>query len=897
MIAGDLNGDGNDDLIFSVTGRDSGSDLDVGSVYVVYGPASGNFDATNVDVVIDGGAAGDSFGAALHAADVDGDGSDDLVIGAPRVDGSNTDIGAVFLFFGPLGSSNLTTTDADVTITGTDTEEYFGQAVLLAEVDGDTNLDLVVSAPSASSDGSVHVFSDAATLGASLDTSDATFTASDSSSAQVGFAVAASNDWLFASAPGGASGAGSVYAVPKSSISGASSIDLDTSSAVVRVDGSSGAGLGEHIEVGMTSGGSGDYEYIAMSAGAAADVFLFETSSLSPYTSVANPDCAFDADEGHSVDGRKSVAFGDIDGDGSGDVVVTDTVSTRSGSTSWSDGAGYLFYGDSLACAGGTSYSMSTADEVFYNSASSGLFGFGLAIGNFNEDSKEDILFGDPATHGGAGRGWMFYGPFDPIYDIASLADADTIFEGDSSLDRGGYAVSGVGDMNCDGVGDLAVSAIMADDGSDPTGAVYVFFGPTPGSEPLQWQNVDLALTEADAEFWGEDADDLFGYRVSDAGDVDGDGCDDLLVGAPQAETSTSGTDAGVAYLFYGSSSLSGGYSAASDAGASFVGTDGLVSGSELGSAVAGLGDLDGDGYDDIGLGAPMYDSSSGTPGTEGHMSIFFGGAGGSALSGEYDIADEDCGMTGQALSDDELGTSLAGGVDFDADGNLDIAVGAPGDSTSGYTRNGVINILSGPGSCSGAISSADLVIGGDLDSAGLGWSLAAAGDVDDDGYDDFVAGAPDYNAGRGRAYWLPGQTTTGTVTAPASGVKICYSPDSQPFLLGWSVDGNSDVDMDGLPDIVVGAPHKNESGQKRGDAYLFASGDLTDAKGWSTCLDPSAAIFTGGGEAWYDYAGWRVSLVGDLNQDGEGDLLIGAYGSDRGGNLGGAAYVILSSY
>lgn len=102
---------------------------------------------------------------------------------------------------------------------------------------------------------------------------------------------------------------------------------------------------------------------------------------------------------------------------------------------------------------------------------------------------------------------------------------------------------------------------------------------------------------------------------------------------------------------------------------------------------------------------------------------------------------------------------------------------------------------------------------------------------------------------------------------------------------------------MDDLPDVWIGQPWRTQGSVRQGNTLLFASGDIAAEKGNDACLFPVDAIAQFGGESAYDWAGWSVDVIGDINQDGEADLLTGAFGSDRNGNLGGAAYVLLSSY
>jgi hypothetical protein len=345
-------------------------------------------------------------------------------------------------------------------------------------------------------------------------------------------------------------------------------------------------------------------------------------------------------------------------------------------------------------------------------------------------------------------------------------------------------------------------------------------------------------------------------------------------------------------YLFYGSPSLSGEYGPA-DADAEFQGTN---AGDSLGTGVGKAGDLDADGFDDILIGQPYIDTS----GTDnGRAIVYFGGDGANLLSGVIAANDADCKFRGEDASD-RAGWKVRGNFDYNGDGDLDIAIGAPGNEDAGTNAGAVYVILGDGARCSGSssLTTADVEIQGAAAEDQLGHALATLSDLDGDGYDDLVAGAPYANSDGGYAYWLPGSTGTGVDTAPNGGTCFLSTYGAGgDGRMGWSVAG-PDLDGDGKDDVFVGSPWVYDgAASKAGAAYLYYADNVDGWKADGLCHGPSDADVVLFGEASQDFAGWSVSDAGDLNQDGEDDLLIGAYGNDEGGSSAGAAYLVLASH
>jgi len=333
-----------------------------------------------------------------------------------------------------------------------------------------------------------------------------------------------------------------------------------------------------------------------------------------------------------------------------------------------------------------------------------------------------------------------------------------------------GNSVSGAGDVDGDGFTDLIVGARSADPGGIfRAGSVFVFSG-ADGSQLFR--------------FDGSAVIDELGNSVSGAGDVDGDGFADLIVGAPGADPSGI-SDAGSAFVFSGAD------------GSQLFRFDGSAALDELGYSVSGAGDVNGDGFADLIVGAPGAD-----PGGLGEAgsAFVFSGADGSQLF-RFD---------GQAFRD-LLGRSVSGAGDVDGDGFSDLIVGAAADP------NGLFNA----GSAfvfSGADGSQLFRFDGSAAVDQLGNSVSGAGDVDGDGFADLIVGAREADPG--------GLTTAGSafVFSGADGSQLFrFDGLAGGDALGNSVSGAGDVDGDGFDDLIVGAPNASPGGiSAAGSAFVF---------------------------------------------------------------------------
>ena len=456
-----------------------------------------------------------------------------------------------------------------------------------------------------------------------------------------------------------------------------------------------------------------------------------------------------------------------------------------------------------------------------------------------NGDSYGDVIVG---AHGSndIGKAYVYLG------SASGLTSASWAATGEAAGDYFGSSVASAGDVNGDSYGDVIVGAYGSNEGGNDAGKAYVYLGSASGLR-----------TSASWTVTGEAAYDYFGKYVTSAGDVNGDGYGDMILGAHGNDIG--GNNAGKAYVYLGSAS--GLHTFASWTAIGEVSVD------HFGKSVASAGDVNGDGYGDVIVGAHGNDDG-GFDG--GKAYVYLGSASGLTFASWT--------ATGEAAYD-YFGSAIASAGDVNGDGYADIVVGAYCNDNGGRDA-GKVYIYQNLDLWT--LEVAKWTATGDAAYDYFGSAIASAGDVNNDGYDDIIVGAPGNSDSNdvGNAYLYPGSATGLSTTAAwtATGAAGDY--------FASSVASAGDVNNDGYDDVIVGAP-ANSDGDNAGDAYLYL--------GSSAGLSASAS-WTATGEAAGDYFGSSVASAGDVNDDGYDDIVIGAYGSNDGSNDAGKAYVYLGS-
>ncbi len=864
--AGDVNSDGFSDVIIGAYKFDDGANTDEGRAFVYHGSATG-LSATPNSTPDDADQFGAEFGwSVASAGDVNGDGFSDVIIGAYKFDdGANTNEGRAFVYYG--SATGLSATPDSTPDDADQFSAQFGYSVASAgDVNGDGYADVIIGAHAyddlANTDeGRAFIYHGSAT-GLSA-TPNSTPDDADQASCQFGHSVASAGDIngdgysdVIIGANGYNDGANNdegrafVYHGSASGLSATPNSIPDDADQAFAIFGWSVASAGDvngdgysDVVIGAYQSGSG------FAPPGRAFVYYGSASSLS-----ATPDRILDDAPANSSSafGYSVASAGDVNGDGYSDVIV--------GAPSYNDGANtdegraFVYYG---SASGLSTTPISTPDDADQFAAQ---FGISLAAaGDVNGDGYSDVIIGAFYYDNGAntyeGRAFVYHGSPDGL----SASPVNTPDDADQGNARLGWSVASAGDVNGDGYSDIIIGAPYYDDGPNiDEGRAFVYYGSATGLPSTPSNTPD------DADQNGA----FFGHRVACAGDVNGDGYSDIIIGAPYYNDAGN-TNEGRAFVYYGSPT-------GLPATPSNTPDDADKLDAQFGISVASAGDVNGDGYGDVIIGASQYDDGGNNE--EGRAFIYLGSS--SGLSATYASSPDDA---DQATA--YFGVSVASAGDVNGDGYSDVIIGAYGYSDGANIDEGRAFVYYG--SSSGISASPNVVLDyADQLNAYFGWCVASAGDVNGDGYSDVIIGAPNYDDGgnndEGRAFVYYG-SMSGLPVTPGS---ILDDADQAIATFGFFVASAGDVNGDGYSDVIIGAPlHTDPVHSWEGWSYVY-HGSATGLSATPNNIPDDANNVNA-------FFGNSVASAGDINGDGYSDVIIGApYYTEGANTYEGRAFV-----
>jgi hypothetical protein len=720
---------------------------------------------------------------------------------------------------------------------------FFGIAVATAgDVNGDGYCDVIVGAPGDNQDGVGRAFVYHGSA-AGLATTPAWTGQGDQYSEDFGKAVATAGDVNgdgFSDVIVGAYGYASGQANEgRALVYLGSAAGLSTAAAWIAGGGQSEARFGGSVSTAGDVNGDGYSDVIVGAFGYAngqaseGRAFVYHGSAAGLATTAA---WTAESDQINAYFGVHVATAGDVNGDGYSDVIV--------GATGYTNGQ--VGEGRALAYLGSSAGLTAAAAWTAEGDQADAVFGASVATaGDVNGDGCSDVIVGAYLYDNGEldeGRAFAYYG------GTAGLASSPSWFTSGGQVGAGwGWSAATAGDVNGDGYSDVIAVATAYDNGQVDEGKAWVYHGSLNGTSSFPAWSAETNQVSAGIA------------AAASAGDVNGDGYSDVILGSSQFDGGQS--DEGRTFLYLGSPAGLGAFavwtSEPDQAGAWF------------GYAAASAGDVNGDGYADVIVGAPYYDNGQTS---EGRAWLYLGSAGG-------------LGGPAWAIEGDQegavLGISAGTAGDVNADGFSDVLLGLS-QYDHGQSNEGVVWVFHGSGN--GLGSTPSRIIEADQAEASFGTRAATAGDVNGDGYSDVIVSAIGFDGGQedeGRAYVYHGGAG-GLAALPA-----WTTESDQPLAqLGWSAATAGDVNGDGYSDVIVGA-------------HLYDNGETNEGKVWLYQGSPAglgAPVWTNeGGQAGAVF-GISAATAGDLNGDGFSDVIVGAADYDQSLNGEGGVWIWLGN-
>ena len=848
--AGDVNCDGYSDIIVGVPFYDNG-EFNEGWAIVYPGSASG-IDGSALWYK-EGNQEGANFGFSVATAgDVDGNCYAEIIVGAPYydyVDGdySYPDAGAAWVYYGSEDGPEYSPGEY---YRGGQEEANFGTSVAPAgDVNGDGYADIIIGAPfrwnemSEQNEGMAFAY-----YGSEFGLSNtySWYAEGEQDDASLGRSVATAGDVNndgFADVIVGADsyddpsedeGKAFAWYGSGSGLNGGTSGTPDNASWSAQIN-QGDAWFGFSVSTAGDVNGDG-FSDVIVGAPRYENGQVWEGAARLYLGSETGLEAGYDNhDEGNkdlAQFGYSVATAGDVNGDGYADVIVGAMHYTNGQDK---EGRAWVWYGS----ADGISTSNDWNNE---GNVVEALFGHSVATaGDVNGDGYSDIIIGAPGDATYAGSVFAYYGGPDSLEETAGWSKASN-----QGYAHYSHSVASAGDVNADGYADIIVGAPEWDDGQAAEGGAWVYLGSATGLES--------------APDWYKQSDQAgayFGWSVGKAGDVNGDGYDDVIVGTPYYDFPEENEGLAGVYLGsrFGVESAPAWYKDSDQEDANF------------GYAVGTAGDVNGDGYSDVIVGAPMWTDGQTN---EGGAWVYHGWDGGVHTAPDWYAQSNSTGA--------QFGTSLGTAGDINCDGSSDVIIGAPMWNNGQTSEGGAWVYL---GSFTGLLDTYRWRQDSDNATANYGMSVGTAGDVNGDGYSDIIVGAPNWDGGQeneGKAY-----------VYHSSGDSLYLDPawskesDQAGARFGWSVGTAGDVNGDGYADIIVGAYLWTAGDNYEGGAWVYHGSDagVHVVPDWHAEGGQTSAHF-----------GASVGTAGDVNGDAYADVIVGAPWYDKVYDQEGQAFI-----
>lgn len=897
LAVADVNGDGFPDAVLGHP-ESSQTAYRSGAVFIYRGTATG-LEPTPARV-IPGLARQEELGHDLLVRDVTGDGLPDLLVSARLADVGAADAGAVFVYKGAAGA--MFEDEPAYIWSGANAGDQFGYSLESCDVNGDGAIDVIVGAPFAedrdaqpqrSNQGGLHIF-----LGH-----------------ESGFLMRPDvNVW------GGLLG--------DAGWEPTANVELGWALASGDVDGDGLCDVATGNPSWATSDGGSSSGFAYIFRGRAPDSFGQGGLHASPAWALVHDR----ADQANAQFGRRLV-MGDFNKDGRADLAVGAYAYRVNGGNS---GAALVYYGGALPEIATALQDPDSADWMVVGNGGGDLMGWQLERGDLNGDGVDDLLVTacDDEISGSPGNAGVLHGFLGS--DAGLEAEASVQISGAASGDRFGQAAAVAGDMNGDGLVDVVAFAPRAegegegDDTAIDLGAMYV----ASGAEGHPLTRLELPQEASNMRF---------GNGAAFGPDLNGDGDPELIVGAPYVTSpgNTSGQH-GAVYVYM---SQGGAYPTAPSVTLQGFYTNSATD--RFGWAVASAGDFDGDGAPDLAIAAltedrpTRYNGSGyaqlgGEPcasvttsrGDSGAVYIFRGTADGSVepepsfvFHGPHTSRTIRAVSAGGDINGDGYADVLVGSYRWLRDGNNEAGGFAVlwGRPYQGVDKLQVICALADRLDTDDANTSPDedvledYIFLSDRNSAQLGWSLTALGDLNEDGCDDFAVGARNHSDGASAQGQIRVIYGWGSACQWAQPRGVALAPGSANARAGTSVASGGDLDGDGVPDLVVGGDAYRVGANAAGAAWVIsgayiknlaperlstetrtitleggASRELDTRQLTSPTLHPfvpsgQPPVLVTGRQA-NELFGTAVAVVPGVGPDGAAGLLVGAPLSDRSG-------------